>query len=117
MTAVLYFMSFILVGGSIGLLPLLITRSTGFWPYLGFVGVLGVAMLFSVLARGLRDCRPWARVATLVMSCIGVFAFPLGTVLFSPFFYVLVKAKHLFAEGAEPANIPEPAPDIDRQAA
>jgi hypothetical protein len=76
---------------------------------------LGVAALFWILARGLREFRPWARVVTLVISCIGVFAFPLGTVLFSPFFYVLIKGKHLFARPAECANTS--APDTERLAA
>ena len=116
MSGLLHFISFILLGGSIGFLPLLVIKfGQGLWPYLAFVGVLGVAALFWILARGLQDFRPWARIATLVISCIGVFAFPLGTVLFSPFFYVLIKGKHLFAKPVECAN--PSAPETERLAA
>ncbi|HZO84008.1 MAG TPA: hypothetical protein VFC26_02275, partial [Verrucomicrobiae bacterium] len=107
---------FILLGSGISLLPLLIFKSTReLWPYLALVGVLAMAGVLSMLARGLRSFRPWARIATLVISSVGVFAFPLGTILFSPFFYVLIKGKHLFARPAECAN--PSAPETERLAA
>jgi hypothetical protein len=67
-------------------------------PILGAIGVIaflffGVLSLPGVLAGyGLLKYRPWARILTIILSCLDLFNFPIGTalgvyglwVLFSP---------------------------------
>ena len=58
--------------------------------------VIAFAVFYFVLARRLRQFRPWARTVTVVISCIGLLGVPLGTIVNGAFLYVLIKGKHLF---------------------
>lgn len=51
-----------------------------------FFVVLGIDQGF--MAFGLRRLRAWARVPTVILSCIGLLGFPIGTLIS---IYILVK--------------------------
>ena len=70
--------------------------------YLCFVLLLGLAAFYFVLGRSLRQFRPWARTATIVMCCIALGGIPIGTIIGGAFLYVLLKAKHLFSASLSP---------------
>lgn len=54
-------------------------------------GVLGVAQIF--IAGGLWQLKPWARIAAIGFSCLGLLAFPVGTLLCAYFCYLLLSSK------------------------
>jgi hypothetical protein len=67
---------------------------------LTFIGVLYsvFAALFLSVGRGLRQLRTWARTAGIVLSCIGLLGFPLGTLMHGYFLYLYFaeKGKRIF---------------------
>lgn len=54
-------------------------------------GVLGVAQIY--IAGGLWQLKPWARTAAAGFSCLGLLAFPVGTLLCAYFCYLLLSRK------------------------
>ena len=81
----------------------------------GLVGicVIALAVFYFLLARSLRQFKSWARLATMIISCIGLLGVPFGTVINAAFLYVLIKGRHLFQDSAEMASVP-PIMPIDR---
>ena len=59
--------------------------------------VLGVVSI--VVGRGLRRLQPWARIASIVLSLIGLLGFPIGTLINGYFLYLLFaeKGRRVFA--------------------
>jgi hypothetical protein len=60
--------------------------------------VIGVLMLF--VARGVRKLMPWARITTIVLACIGLLGFPLGTLINAYILYLMLakKGKRIFED-------------------
>lgn len=66
--------------------------AVGFTIALGAVYlVLGVLSIF--VARDLRRFKPWARIATIVFSGIGLLGFPLGTLINGYILYLVLSQK------------------------
>lgn len=75
----------IFVGGVL----LLFSRMNGETVQMLFgVFLLGGGMIHGVIAYGLRGLQGWARIPTIILSCIGLIGFPVGTLIS---IYVLVK--------------------------
>lgn len=53
----------------------------------------GMAVFQIVVARGLWQLLPWARIAATVLSCIGLLGVPLGTIISAYFLYLLQSEK------------------------
>lgn len=53
--------------------------------------VLGVLTL--VVAYGLRTLRPWARLISIVLACIGLIGFPVGTLINAYVLWLLLSKK------------------------
>lgn len=86
----------LLIGGILAFFWL--PRIPGFpWRHAAALVLILNGIIFFFLAHGLRKFKPWARAGSAVVSCIGLLAFPFGTLIYGPFLYVLVKSKHLFA--------------------
>ena len=54
-------------------------------------GVFAIASL--VLGYGLRRLAPWARIPTVIVACIGLLGFPLGTLINGYILYLVLSAK------------------------
>jgi hypothetical protein len=53
----------------------------------------GMSVLQIVVARGLSRLMPWARIAATVLSCLGLIAIPIGTIISAYFLYLLQSQK------------------------
>ena len=64
------------------------------------VAYLAIGTLLLFVARGLRVLRPWARISTILMASIGMFVFPVGTVIGGYILYLMLasKGKRVFAD-------------------
>jgi len=88
-----YLGSFMMLIGGISLLTV---GFMGEQTQLGFVVgpiylVLGALSL--VLARGIRQLKPWARTTSIVLSAIGLLGFPIGTLINGYILYLMLSAK------------------------
>jgi hypothetical protein len=59
----------------------------------GSILYLGLGVLSLFVARGVRQLRDWARTTTIVLSFIGLLAFPVGTLINGYILYLLFSAK------------------------
>jgi hypothetical protein len=61
------------------------------------IGVMAFLLVFGVieltLAVGVRRLRPWARIPAVIVSCIGLLGFPVGTIISGYFLYLLASQK------------------------
>lgn len=103
-SAIQYFISFLVFDGGILALVLLAPAHELSLRHAAILVIVGMAVFLFLLARSLRQFRPWARTATIVLSCIGVLVIPFGTAIYGPFLYILVKAKHLFPHVPQPCD-------------
>lgn len=62
---------------------------------LGFV-YLSTGIMQAVTAIGIRKFRPWARIAAIVFSVIGLIGFPVGTLISGYFLYLLISKKGVY---------------------
>ncbi|MGN6546979.1 MAG: hypothetical protein ACTHK7_18130 [Aureliella sp.] len=76
-------------------------------------GTVAVVLLF--LARGLRRLEQWANIATTVLSCIGLLAFPVGTIICAYFLYLLQSQKGLLVFSAEYKQMIGSTPDSEHK--
>lgn len=60
---------------------------------------LALGGLSLVLGRGIRAYRPWARTTGIVLACIGLLGFPVGTLINAYILYLLLsqKGRRIFA--------------------
>ncbi len=72
--------------------------------------VIGALSLF--VARGLRQLRPWARTATVVISVIGLVRVPLGTLINAYILYLLLSQKGRRIFQSDYADIVAATPDV-----
>jgi hypothetical protein len=59
---------------------------------------VGIGLLQGFTALGLRSFQPWARIASIVLSAIGLLGVPIGTLISIYFLYLLLckKGQYLF---------------------
>lgn len=67
-------------------------------PQLGFLAiVLAIYAVFGivsfVLGYGLRRLAPWARIPTVIVACIGLLGFPVGTLINGYILYLVLSEK------------------------
>ena len=72
--------------------------------------VLGVSSI--VVARGIRQLKSWARIASIVLSIIGLIGFPVGTLINGYILYLLCSAKGQRIFAADYADIVAATPHI-----
>ncbi|MDD9934677.1 MAG: hypothetical protein OXT09_13795 [Myxococcales bacterium] len=78
---------------------------------------LGVLMLFLVAIPGLvgwgiRRLKTWARMTSIVLSCIGLLGFPLGTLINGYILYLLLSAKGRMIFSDEYRQVVEATPHV-----
>jgi hypothetical protein len=61
---------------------------------------IGIGVFQFYIGRGLRTLRKWSRIPTIILSGIGLLAFPLGTVVNAYFLYLVVceKGRTVFSD-------------------
>jgi len=86
--------------------------------YMGIV-MIGVALLVAafavgqiIVAMGVRKLKPWARIATAVLSGIGLLGFPLGTLISAYFMYLVLSKKGQYVFSPEYQNVIAATPQI-----
>jgi len=110
-------------------------KSVGLLYYLGTIGLfvsmlamlaspddgpgLGLGLVLAALcavtlavAYGLRGLRPWVRVPAIVLTVLGLFNFPVGTLLSGYVLYLLLNAKGRFVLTSEYAQIVAATPHM-----
>jgi hypothetical protein len=65
-----------------------------------------------ILARGLRRLTPWCRIAGIVVSCLGLLGFPIGTLISAYFLYLLGSQKGVYVFSPEYARVIAATPHI-----
>jgi hypothetical protein len=62
--------------------------------------LIGVGIFQFCIGRGLRTLHKWSRIPTIILSIIGLLAFPLGTLVSAYFLYLVVceKGKTVFSD-------------------
>jgi hypothetical protein len=89
----LYYIGGALVSlGGVGMLTGSIYPNNPRVPLLGGV-YLVMGLLSFFVGRGIRDLRPWARTAMIVLAVIGLLGFPVGTLINAYILYLALSAK------------------------
>jgi len=84
---------------------------------LGFIGTVGFLFLFAlglpgiIGGFGLMRYRPWARILVIALSCLNLFAFPIGTALAIYAFYVLMNDDVIARFEGRPPVVQGPPPN------
>jgi len=77
------------------------------------LGVLiGLIVLFFCVGRGLRRLQRWTRVPVVVLAVIGLFQFPLGTIINAYILYLMLSPKSAYVMSDEYRTIIEQTPHI-----
>ncbi|HEY8537676.1 MAG TPA: hypothetical protein VIL28_02345, partial [Steroidobacteraceae bacterium] len=60
-----------------------------------FIGAIyiGLGVFSFIVGRAVRRFRPWARIAGIVLSVLGLAGFPIGTIINAYFLYLFASAK------------------------
>jgi hypothetical protein len=77
----------------------------------GFV-LLGLGLLQLCVGWGLRRLRSWSRIPTIILSAIGLLAFPIGTLIHGYIMYLVVCKKGAVVFSDEYKSVIEATPDI-----
>ena len=75
-----------------------------------FAGALSTFQF--ILARGLRRLTPWCRIGGIVVSCLGLLGFPIGTLISAYFLYLLGSQKGVYVFSPEYARVIAATPHI-----
>lgn len=77
-------------------------------------GVLLLAMAagFFMVARGLRNLRPWTRIPTVLLSVLGLLGFPVGTLINGYIIWLILSKKGRLVLSPEYAAIVAATPHI-----
>lgn len=75
-----------------------------------FFLVFGVGTIF--VGRGLRNFQPWARIASIVLTILGLFNFPVGTLINIYILYLLFSEKGRRIFQSDYPDIVAATPDI-----
>lgn len=78
-----------------------------------FLGAFGAVQ--GVLAYGLRRLLPWTRIPVIVLSCLGLLAFPIGTIISIYFIATLAGKKGQLVMTPEYRRIIAATPHIKRK--
>ncbi len=65
-----------------------------------------------ILARGLSRLTPWSRIGGIVLSCLGLLAIPIGTLISAYFLYLLGSQKGIYIFSPEYAQVIAATPHI-----
>lgn len=65
-----------------------------------------------IVAIGIRKLKPWARIATAVLSGIGLLGFPLGTIISAYFMYLVLSKKGQYVFSPEYQSVIAATPQI-----
>jgi hypothetical protein len=84
-------------------------RTEGAWVALLFIGLCAVQIWTGL---GLRKLKPWARVASGILSGLGLLAFPIGTLINAYILYLLFSKKGATVFSDEYKRIIEETPHI-----
>ncbi len=76
------------------------------------VGLLALSVGQGFLAYGLRKLRSWARVPAIILSCIGLIGFPIGTLISAYILYLLVSKKGSMVFSSQYQDIIRQTPHI-----
>jgi hypothetical protein len=88
-----YLSSFLMVIGGIGLLALgRMDEQTQLGFLVGLIYLI-LGALSLVVARGIRQLKPWARKTCIVLSAVGLLGFPIGTLINGYILYLMLAAK------------------------
>lgn len=79
--------------GGLVLLPLAVTEQAGFAYAIGGVLLLVLGGFSLIVAHGIRQLKPWARTACIVLSVIGLLDIPIGTLISAYILYLMLAAK------------------------
>jgi len=74
------------------------------------VGALSGLQVWVAIAIG--KLQPWSRIAAIVISCIGLIGFPLGTLISGYFLYLLLSKKGVFVFSEEYKRVIAETPHI-----
>lgn len=77
----------------------------------GAVMVVMAVALFMV-GRGLRTLRPWVRIPTVLLSILGLFGFPIGTLINGYIIWLILSKKGRLVLSPEYAAIVEATPQV-----
>jgi drug/metabolite transporter (DMT)-like permease len=81
-------------------------------PTLLSVGLLILGLIQLVAAYHLRKFRPWARIAAIIISAVGLLGFPLGTLINAYFLYLLASKKGVYIFSPEYQEIIADTPHV-----
>jgi len=73
---------------------------------------MAVAAAFGVVGYGLRAFKPWVRIPVIVLSVLGLLAFPVGTLVNAYVLYLLFCAKGKFVFTPDYAQIVAATPHL-----
>jgi hypothetical protein len=101
----------LMIVSAIGLLAASTLEPNSIW--IGISAVYVVLGVFSwTVAWHLRRLKNWARVAAIVLSCIGLLGFPLGTIINAYILYLLLSQKGRRIFQADYVEIVDATPHI-----
>jgi hypothetical protein len=69
-------------------------------------------LLQGIVGIALHRLRPWSRIVAIVFSAVGLFAFPIGTLLSAYFLYLLLGNKALFVFSDQYRRIIDQTPHV-----
>ena len=88
-----YLGGFLMLIGAISLLALgFMGQDTQFGFLVGSIYLI-LGALSLVLARGIKQLKPWARTTSIVLSAIGLLGFPIGTLINGYILYLMLSGK------------------------
>ena len=76
------------------------------------VFVLAISVVQFATGLGLRKLKPWTRIAGIVLSCIGLLGFPVGTLISAYILYLLLSKKGQFVFSDEYQQVMAATPHI-----
>lgn len=74
---------------------------------------LGAALLLGLTGRGLRTLQPWARVPVMSLSTLGLFYFPMGTMICGYILYLVLCRQGQAVFSQDYQQVIEATPEID----
>lgn len=75
-----------------------------------FFGGVGVLQYF--VGKGLKRLRGWAKIVSIVLSCIGLLSIPIGTIINGYILYLLLSSKGKMVFSHEYQQVIEATPNI-----
>ncbi len=77
-----------------------------------FLVYVAFGVAFFTLGRGLRKLRPWARIPTILLGCLGLLGFPIGTIINGYILWLALSKKGRYILSPEYSAIVAATPHI-----